>query len=235
MARYAILTDLDRCVGCLACMTGCKMQNDVEIGSYWTRIVRVGPTPLYEGAVSPDVEMYYLPVGCQHCANPECVSVCPTGASQKMDDGTIQIDKDLCIGCELCVSACPYGVRYLNQTEGIVEKCTLCKERIDEGELPQCVVNCGGRARFFGDLDKGIDSFEAYAPAGDAEFQGRSYDDMCATRVTYGEYCKPYTEDQVHTLPNSGNDPSFVYVLRQAQWQEGDNLNLEPFQIAPHI
>lgn len=225
MAQYAILTDLDRCVGCLACMTGCKMRNDVEIGSYWQRVLRVGPTPKYEGAVSPDVEMCYLPVSCQHCKNPQCVQVCPTGASQKMDDGTVQVDPELCIGCELCVGACPYGVRYLNATQGIVEKCSMCEGVVEEGGLPQCVVNCGGRARFFGDLDEGIDSFVAVAPAGPKEFEGRSYDEMMATRVTYGEYCEPYTEDQVHTLPNEGNDPACVYILRKAQWQENAKLS----------
>ena len=220
--QYAILTDLDRCVGCLACVTACKMQNDVEIGSYWNRVVRMGPTPKYEGAVSPDVELYYLPFGCQHCQNPDCVTVCPTGASVKMEDGTVQIDPDLCIGCKLCADACPYGVRYLNEDKGVVEKCTMCASQLEEGGLPQCVINCGGHARWFGDLEKGIDSFESINDAGPKQFHGLSYDEMMADRVTFAEFCNPYEQENVHTLPNVGNDPSFVYILRKGSWQEGN-------------
>ena len=86
--------------------------------------------------------MYYLPVQCQHCADPECVKVCPTGASHKLEDGTVQIDKAKCIGCQFCAMSCPYNVRYLNEEEGVVEKCTLCKERTDRGEEPMCVKCC---------------------------------------------------------------------------------------------
>ena len=125
--HYAIVTDLNRCVGCLACSAACKTVNNVPIGNFWTKVLRVGPTPKYEGAQSPDVEMYFLPLQCQHCANPECVKVCPTGASVKRADGTVQIDKEKCIGCQFCVMACPYGVRYLNEAERVVEKCTLCE------------------------------------------------------------------------------------------------------------
>ncbi|MEE0477843.1 MAG: 4Fe-4S dicluster domain-containing protein, partial [Adlercreutzia sp.] len=111
MATNAIVTDLNRCVGCLACMVACKAVNNVPIGSYWNKVLRIGPS-LKPGATSAhDVEMYYLPVQCQHCENPECVKVCPTGASHKLEDGTVQIDKSKCIGCQFCAMACPYGVR----------------------------------------------------------------------------------------------------------------------------
>ena len=124
MATNAIVTDLNRCVGCLACMVACKAVNNVPIGSYWNKVLRIGPS-LKPGATSAhDVEMYYLPVQCQHCENPECVKVCPTQASHVTEDGTVQIDKSKCIGCQFCAMACPYGVRYLNEEERVVEKCT---------------------------------------------------------------------------------------------------------------
>ena len=110
------------------------------------------------------MEMYFLTVQCQHCADPECVKVCPTGASHKLEDGTVQIDKSKCIGCQFCAMSCPYGVRYLNEEERVVEKCTLCEQKIAQGELPQCVTQCGGRARYFGDLEQGIAGFEGPAP-----------------------------------------------------------------------
>ena len=130
MANYAIITDLNRCTGCLACTVACKAINGVDVGNFWIKTLRVGPHPIEGGSGTfPDVEMYFLPVQCQHCENPECVKVCPTEASHVAEDGTIQIDKDKCIGCQFCAMACPYGVRYLNQTERVVEKCTLCEPR----------------------------------------------------------------------------------------------------------
>ena len=83
--------------------------------------------------------MYFLTVQCQHCADPECVKVCPTEASHIAADGTVQIDKSKCIGCQFCAMSCPYGVRYLNDEERVVEKCTLCEQKTAQGELPQCV------------------------------------------------------------------------------------------------
>ena len=223
----AIITDVNRCVGCLACSVACKAVNSVPIGNYWNKVVRVGPNPIPGGSGQyPDVYMYFLPISCQHCENPECVHVCPTEASHVAEDGTIQIDKEKCIGCQFCAMACPYGVRYLNEEEGVVEKCTLCEQKIAQGELPQCVAQCGGRARFFGDLEQGIESFEA--PACDTS--DRSYDAQAKARVKLGdctgegwEYpVKPYSEDEVYHLPDVGNKPSFVYILRNEKWQGGD-------------
>ena len=217
MTQYAILTDLNRCVGCLGCSVACKVVNGVEIGSFWNKVLRIGPFPDGEGAQFPDVYTYFLPVTCQHCENPACVAVCPTGASHKLPDGTVQIDKEKCIGCQFCAMACPYGVRYLNQEERVVEKCTLCEQRISQGELPQCVAQCGARARFFGDLDAGLDSFVG---AGKVSIAGDAgYDAVNSEFCTYGEIAKPYTDSDVHHLPNVGNDPSFLYILRNHEWK----------------
>ena len=217
MTQYAILTDLNRCVGCPGCSVACKVVNGVEIGSFWNKVLRIGPFPDGEGAQFPDVYTYFLPVTCQHCENPACVAVCPTGASHKLPDGTVQIDKEKCIGCQFCAMACPYGVRYLNETERVVEKCTLCEQKIAQGELPQCVAQCGGRARFFGDLDAGLDSFVG---AGKVSIAGDAgYDAVNSEFCTYGEIAKPYTDSDVHHLPNVGNDPSFLYILRNHEWK----------------
>ena len=206
MSHMAIVTDLNRCAGCLGCNVACKAVNNVKPGSYWNKTLRVGPNPKVEGGQYPDVEMYFMVLQCQHCANPQCVSVCPTGASAIAEDGTIQIDKETCIGCGACLMACPYGVRYLDEETLVAEKCNLCKDLIDEGKLPQCVSPCGGMARFFGDLDEGIETFEGPELA-----DGK--------RVVLGEFCKPFTEDQVHTLPDTGNGPSMRYILRNMTWR----------------
>ena len=162
--------------------------------------------------------MYFLPVQCQHCANPECVKVCPTGASHIREDGTIQIDKSKCIGCRFCALACPYGVRYLNEEERVVEKCTMCEQRISQGELPQCVAQCGARARFFGDLDKGVDNFEGPAHP---DSPGCQYDEMTKTRVKLKDYVEAYTENDIHHLKDAGNKPKLMYLLREGRkWRE---------------
>jgi Fe-S-cluster-containing dehydrogenase component len=206
MTQYAIVTDLNRCVGCLSCAVACKVVNNVPIGNYWTKILRIGPNPKSEGAKFPDVEYYYLPVQCQHCIEPECVKVCPTQASHKRADGTVQIDKSKCIGCQFCVMACPYGVRYLNDVEKVVEKCTLCDQRTANGDLPQCVSQCVGLARYFGDLDEVGDNWSTLKGGGD---------------TTFGASVKPYVEGDVHSLPDVGNAPSFKFILRDRAWLGG--------------
>ncbi len=130
----------------------------------------------------PNVDMAYLPVACQHCGKAPCVKVCPVGASFRREDGVVLVDLDRCIGCRYCVAACPYGIRVFNwgdparepdftlgygkdyrsdgrlvftpdRPRGVVEKCTLCVERIDGGEQPFCVDVCPTGARVFGDLN----------------------------------------------------------------------------------
>lgn len=204
MTKFCIATDLNRCVGCLSCTVSCKAINGVPVGSFWNKVLRIGPNMPEGSEKFTDVEMYFLPVGCQHCENPACVAVCPTEASHILEDGTVQIDKSKCIGCQFCVMACPYGVRYLNEEERVVEKCTLCEQRTAQGELPQCVSQCCARARYFGDLDEGIDTFRG------------------GSGMILGEYVKPYGEGDVKRLPNVGNNPSFVYILRDSTWQGGE-------------
>jgi Fe-S-cluster-containing dehydrogenase component len=132
------------------------------------------------------------------------VTVCPTGASAKADDGTVQIDKEKCIGCGACVSACPYNCRYVNEDSGVAEKCTLCTQQTSEGGLPQCVTQCGGMARWYGDLDEGIDGFRG------------------ARGETLRDFVEEFTDDDLYRLPDSGNDPQGVFILRRMAWQDGE-------------
>lgn len=219
MTHYAIATDLNRCMGCLACSVACKAMNNVPVGDYWNKTLRVGPNPKADGCGTwPDVEMYFLTVQCQHCKDPECVKVCPTGASHIAEDGTVQIDKSKCIGCQFCAMSCPYGVRYLNTEERVVEKCTLCEQRIAQGELPACVAQCGGRARFFGDLDEGLESFEGPGQPGDDV----SYDATMNARFKLTEYVQPFTEDEMFSFPDEGNGPQNLYILRNTYGDRRD-------------
>ena len=173
MTKLAIGIDLHRCIGCNTCALACKMQNNVPMGMAWNRVLNeecefeVGVQGTY-----PHVSRAHLPVACQHCENPACLRVCPTGATYKDDKGRVEIDYDKCIGCRMCMAACPYNPRVFNWGEpvrdpdfnygdrdvpvrgkGVVEKCTLCKERTDRGDEPMCVKCCLAKARVFGDLD----------------------------------------------------------------------------------
>ncbi|MEE8715474.1 MAG: 4Fe-4S dicluster domain-containing protein [Coriobacteriales bacterium] len=190
--QYAIVTECNKCVSCLACTTACKVENGAALGKRFTWIDRVGPNPIHEGDTFPNVEMYFLPMKCQHCVNPPCVSVCPTGASSKRDDGTVQVEEDACIGCGLCVSACPYGVRYVDDETQVAKKCTMCKQLIDKGEKPECVAACTGNALHFGDLDDpDSDVSKLVAQAG----------------------------DKAYHLQDSGNSPASVYILDKFTWR----------------
>ena len=129
---------------------------------------------MFDGAEGtyPNLTRTYIPLACQHCENPACLRVCPTGATYKDDKGRVEIDYDKCIGCRMCMAACPYNARVFNWSEpvrdpdfnygdkdvpvrpkGVAEKCSMCKERTDRGEEPMCVMCCPTEARVFGDLD----------------------------------------------------------------------------------
>lgn len=173
MTRLALAIDLKRCIGCTTCSMACKMQNNVPDGMLWNRVLTEG-VDIYDGAegVYPNLSRTYVPFACQHCDNPACQKVCPTNATYTDDKGRVEIDYDKCIGCRMCMAACPYNARVFNWNEpvrsagadygdpevpvrpkGVMEKCTLCKERTDRGEEPMCVKCCPADARIFGDLD----------------------------------------------------------------------------------
>lgn len=172
MTKLAIGIDLHRCIGCNTCALACKMQNNVPDGMLWNRVLTEG-CDRFDSAegVYPHLTRTYLPLACQHCENPACERVCPTGATYKDDKGRVEIDYDKCIGCRMCMSACPYnGVRSFNWEEPVyhldfatgdqdvaphqkhvVEKCTFCWHRLAKGLAPACVEACSARARIFGD------------------------------------------------------------------------------------
>ncbi len=144
--RYGMIIDLTRCTGCHSCELACKLENKVPI-SIWRMWVKEGVKGNY-----PDIMRVYLPILCNQCDNPTCVTVCPVKASIKRDDGIVIVDPHRCIGCRYCMAACPYGMRHVNPLLGIVQKCDFCLHRVTEGEKPACVISCPNGAMIFGDL-----------------------------------------------------------------------------------
>ena len=170
--RYGMLINMDRCVGCAACVMACKVQNGTPAGTYWCNVT------FRETGKYPDTHIYAMPMQCQHCANPKCVVACPTGASYVDENGNILINQEECIGCSACAQACPYDVRTLNTSEmlenpyfegmestpfeqlhaaehpaNVMGKCVRCYTRVAEGAEPACVKTCIALARLFGDVD----------------------------------------------------------------------------------
>ncbi len=167
--KLGLVIDLDICVGCHACAVACKQWNDGgQFGPLPDADAR-GPEPngvwfnrihsyTVEREDAPALALHF-PRSCLHCETPACVTVCPTGASYKRaEDGIVLVDADKCIGCKLCSWACPYGAREYSEQRGVMQKCTLCVDRIDNQSLPEhdrqpaCVQACPTRARHFGDL-----------------------------------------------------------------------------------
>ena len=143
------------------------------------------------------------------CSDAPCVQVCPTGASHRTEDGIVTVDHGRCIGCKYCMMACPYGVRSWNKQQKVVEKCTLCEQKLQQGELPQCVSQCGGNARWIGDTEDGLESFEGS-------------EDPLGNRRKMVDFLEPFTEADMHKLPDVGNKPSYSYILRGQHWEGGD-------------
>ena len=151
--RWGMVIDRKRCIGCYACMVSCKQSHALPPEVFWSRVI-VTETGSY-----PTVTKQILPVLCNHCKEAACVDACPTGASQRREDGIVWVDADKCVGCRYCLIACPYQQRTYHADkrkeywpgQGLTEferfgrevfypleantviKCTFCMDRIDDG------------------------------------------------------------------------------------------------------
>jgi len=172
MSKYGMVMDLDRCIGCNACVIACKVEHNTPQDIHFTKILE------QESGTYPDAKRTFVPVMCNHCDNAPCIDVCPTRATYAREkDGIVLVDWDKCIGCGACVLACPYDQRFHvfdNRTvfpdggdftrpdvkraeQGAIAKCDFCYHRIDVGREPACVEVCPTKARIFGVVDSHID------------------------------------------------------------------------------
>ena len=176
--RWGMAIDIRTCLkeeGCRLCIDACHRGHNVPpvpdprraVKWIWReRFPRLFPSERLPEAL----KTASVPVLCNHCENPPCTRVCPTGATFQRADGLVVMDEHRCIGCRYCMAACPYGSRSFNwsdpvpyirkihaaypcRTKGVVEKCTFCPERLAAGQPPLCVEACPERVLVFGDLN----------------------------------------------------------------------------------
>jgi Fe-S-cluster-containing dehydrogenase component/formate-dependent nitrite reductase membrane component NrfD len=145
--KWAKIIDQERCIGCHACTTACKAENEVPLGVSRTYVKSV------DVGLFPEVRRNFQVTRCNQCVDAPCVAACPTSAMFTREDGIVDFSKDSCIGCKACVAACPYDAIFINPEDHSAEKCNFCAHRIDMGMEPACVVVCPVEAIFVGDLN----------------------------------------------------------------------------------
>ncbi len=146
--KYGMVIDTNRCTCCHGCTIACLSENNVPDGKHrsWVKKIAKGRYP--------DVSFHFLPRLCNNCEDAPCLNLCPTGATYRTEsDGVVHVNRNICVGCHICINACPYGARFFNDLTRTADKCDFCYHRITKGIEPACVSACTGRARIFGDLN----------------------------------------------------------------------------------
>jgi Fe-S-cluster-containing dehydrogenase component/formate-dependent nitrite reductase membrane component NrfD len=145
--KYGFVIDQRKCIGCHACTVACKAEHDVPLGAFrtWVKYIEKGEFP--------NTRRYFAVLRCNHCDEAPCVTICPTVALFKRDDGIVDFDNARCIGCKACMQACPYDALYIDPDSHTAAKCNYCAHRTEIGLQPACVVVCPEQAIIAGDLD----------------------------------------------------------------------------------
>jgi Fe-S-cluster-containing dehydrogenase component/formate-dependent nitrite reductase membrane component NrfD len=147
LTRWAKVIDHSQCIGCHACSTACKSENEVplSVNRTYVKYVDVG--------LFPQARRAFQVTRCNQCEHAPCVAACPTSAMYRRKDGIVDFDKQACIGCKACIAACPYDAIFINPADHSAEKCNFCAHRLDIGLEPACVVVCPTEAILVGDLN----------------------------------------------------------------------------------
>jgi Fe-S-cluster-containing dehydrogenase component/formate-dependent nitrite reductase membrane component NrfD len=147
VTRLGFLLDSDNCIGCHACTVACKSEHDVPLGvnRTWVKYIETGSFP--------DVARKFTVMRCNQCDDAPCMTICPTSALYRADNGVVDFQDDDCIGCKSCMNACPYDALYINPETNTAHKCNMCNHRIEVGLEPSCQIVCPTEAIKIGDLD----------------------------------------------------------------------------------
>ncbi len=144
MNRYYFHIESNACSGCKTCVAACKDLHDLPVGVNFRHIImaETGEWKNADGIITGVPGAYNLSVSCNHCADPHCVTGCPTGAMQINGKGVVIVDETLCMGCGYCTWNCPYEAPVINPNTGKAGKCDMCIDRLDKGVDPVCVEAC---------------------------------------------------------------------------------------------
>ncbi len=145
--KWAKVVDHTRCIGCHACTTACKSENEVPLSVTRTFVKYV------DTGTFPQARRSFQVTRCNQCEDAPCVAACPTAAMHRRPDGIVDFDKSICIGCKACIAACPYDAIFINPEDHCAEKCNFCAHRLEVGLEPACVVVCPTQALLVGDMN----------------------------------------------------------------------------------
>jgi len=155
---YAILFDVTKCKGCEQCVSACveACGDDAAAAAYDRATTPDGLSAHRRLTILPADQGRFTRLGCMHCLEPSCVAACLVGGLSKTAEGPVVYDPDKCIGCRYCMLACPFHVpRYeWDCTAPLMQKCSMCFERLERGELPACVQACPNEAMLFGEREE---------------------------------------------------------------------------------
>jgi molybdopterin-containing oxidoreductase family iron-sulfur binding subunit len=166
--KFVMVIDLAKCDGCKKCTEACQAMHFTEPQREWIKVFKMKE--------AKETAPYYFPKPCFHCDNPPCTKVCPVNATFKREDGIVLIDNERCIGCRMCMVACPYSTRFFNWSHpelsyasqhtvyspeqsfprrmGTVEKCDFCPDMLRQGKMPACVASCPMDVIYMGDQNE---------------------------------------------------------------------------------
>jgi len=137
MGKVSLMVFQKDCMGCHACEVACKQEHGLEVGPRFIKVIERAP--------------FYVPIYCHHCARPPCKDSCPVDAISRNEWGIVRVDEELCIGCEACIPACPFGAMQFDEEREVALMCDLCYERLQNNEEPACSLACPTRCILWGD------------------------------------------------------------------------------------
>jgi len=233
--KFVMVIDLAKCDGCKKCTAACQAMHYTESDREWIKVFTMKDAD----AAAP----YYLPKPCFHCDNPPCTKVCPVNATFKRQDGIVLIDNERCIGCRMCMAACPYSTRFFNWSHpsseqkmavghieyspeqsiprrmGTVEKCDFCPDMIRQGKMPACVSGCPMDAILFGDQNE-----DAVTNASGETFR---LSQLLSENAAYRQLEELGTDPRVYYLPPKNRKFPVPDINKHVKMNKHTDLNMD--------
>ena len=204
--------NINRCTGCQACVVACTLENVGQQSVNWREVYT------FNEDHHPRLPLFHISMACNHCQKPLCLENCPAAAYVKDGrTGAVLHDADRCLGCQYCTWACPYDAPKMNRGKGVIEKCHLCHDRINDGMKPACTVNCPSGALEFIDLENTV------SPVGVSGFTQAGLDPALKLiplreRQRQPECSSPPAEIAVRRLFKPGPVPLVPKISLKSEW-----------------